>query len=433
VKRHFVLDAVASQKAGKPAGVVSVCSANPFVLEAAMREAKENGTDLLIEATSNQVNQFGGYSGMKPLDFVEFVHGIAVRLNFDSGKIVLGGDHLGPLPWRNESADKAMSKACGLVKACVEAGFEKLHLDASVPCAGESAGEKFDVRTVAERSARLCQIAEAASRNRPEKSFPYYVIGSDVPAAGGTRDSALSVHVTRPAEVQETLHLTERAFFSLGLQSARERVIAAVVQPGVEFNDSEVVEYDRGRARELSRFIESVPNTVYEAHSTDYQKPPALKRMVEDHFCILKVGPWLTFAFREAVFALEMMEREWLSGRKNRTLSDLRLVLEEAMHTDPDHWRPFYRGDEVSQAFLRRYGLSDRIRYYWPVPAVQAALDRLIRNLRENPAPLILLSQFMPDQHKAVRDGRISVDPGEWVLDKISEVLRNYRAAITPS
>jgi D-tagatose-1,6-bisphosphate aldolase subunit GatZ/KbaZ len=243
----------------------------------------------------------------------------------------------------------------------------------------------------------------------------------------------LNVHVTRPEEVQETLHLTERAFFSLGLQSAWERVIAVVVQPGVEFNDSEVVGYDRSRARDLSCFIETVPNMVYEAHSTDYQTPPSLKHMVEDHFCILKVGPWLTFAFREAVFALEMMEREWLSGRKDLMLSDLRFVLEGAMHADPDHWRPFYRGDEFSQALLRRYGLSDRIRYYWPAPAVQAALDHLIRNFRENPVPLFLLSQFLPDQHRAVRDGRLSRDPGEWIADKITEVLRIYQSAVTPS
>ena len=433
MKRHSDLEAVVSQKTGKPAVVVSICSANPFVLEAAMREAKKNGTDLLIEATSNQVNQLGGYSGMKPPDFVEFVHGIAASLSFDSGKIVLGGDHLGPLPWRNESAEKAMLNACGLVKACVEAGFGKLHLDASVPCAGESDGEKLDVLTVAERTARLCQAAEAAFRNRPGKSSPYYIIGSDVPAAGGGRDSALNVHVTRPEEVQETLQLTERAFFSLGLQSAWERVVAVVVQPGVEFNDSEVAGYDRSKARDLSCFIETVPNMVYEAHSTDYQTPPSLKHMVEDHFCILKVGPWLTFAFREAVFALEMMEREWLSGRKDLMLSDLRFVLEGVMHADPGHWLPFYRGDEPSRAFLRRYGLSDRIRYYWPAPAVQAALERLIRNLRENSVPLTLLSQFLPDQHRAVRDGRLSGDPGEWIVDKITEVLRIYGTAVTSS
>jgi len=398
-----------------------------------MREAMQSGADLLVEATSNQVNQFGGYSEMKPSDFVKFVHGIAARVNFSPEKIVLGGDHLGPLPWRNDPAEKALSKACDLMKAFVEAGFGKLHLDASVPCAGESIGEKLNVRTIAERTARLCQAAEAASRNRSGKNLPYYIIGSDVPAAGGSRESALNVCITQLQEVQETLHLTQQVFFSLGLQSAWERVIAVVVQPGVEFSDSEVVEYDRSRARDLSKFIETVPDMGYEVHSTDYQKPQALKHLVEDHFNILKVGPWLTFAFREAVFALEMMEREWLAGRKDLALSDLRSVLDRVMNANPEHWRPFYRGDERSQSFLRRYGLSDRIRYYWPAPAVQAALDRLIRNLREHPIPLSLLSQFLPDQCRAVRDGRLTQDPAAWISDKITDVLRPYRAAVTPS
>jgi len=433
MKRHSILKNMVSSHEGIRAGVFSVCSANPRVLEASMREAMQSGTDLLVEATSNQVNQFGGYSEMKPSDYVQFVRDTAARVNFSPEKIVLGGDHLGPLPWRRDPAEKALSKAGDLVKAFVEAGFGKLHLDASVPCAGESVGEKLDVRIIAERTARLCRAAEAACRNRPGKDFPYYIIGSDVPAAGGSRESALNVCITQSEEVQETIDLTRQAFFSLGLQSAWERVIAVVVQPGVEFSDSEVVEYNRSRARDLSKFIETVPNMGYEVHSTDYQKPLALKQLVEDHFYILKVGPWLTFAFREAVFALEMMEREWLPGGKNMALSGLRSVLEGVMNANPEHWRPFCRGDERSQAFLRRFGLSDRIRYYWPAPAVQAALDRLIRNLREHPVPLSLLSQFLPDQCRAVRDGRLTKDPEAWILDKITDVLRSYRAAVTPS
>jgi D-tagatose-1,6-bisphosphate aldolase subunit GatZ/KbaZ len=385
-----------------------------------------------VEATSNQVNQSGGYSGLTPGDYAAFVHDIASRLNFDSGKIMLGGDHLGPLPWRGESSEKAMSNACGLVKACVEAGFGKLHLDASMTCGDDPADRGLDVRTVAERSARLCKAAEAASLNAARKSFPYYVIGSDVPAAGGARDSGLDVHVTQASDVEETLELTKRAFGRQGLQAAWERVIAVVVQPGVEFSDSGVMEYDRNRATDLSRFIETVPNAVYEAHSTDYQKPHALKRMVEDHFCILKTGPWLTFAFREAVFALECMEKEWLPTKKDTPLSGLRSVLEGVMRANPVHWMPFYRGDEATRAFLRWYGLSDRVRYYWPSPMVQQALDRLLRNLRENPVPLPLLSQFLPDQHRAVREGRLSADPAEWIVDKITEVLGTYRTAITP-
>ena len=45
-------------------GVASVCSAHPWVIEAALTCA-HNGT-VAIEATCNQVNQEGGYTGMTP-------------------------------------------------------------------------------------------------------------------------------------------------------------------------------------------------------------------------------------------------------------------------------------------------------------------------------------------------------------------------------
>lgn len=55
---------VRQHKAGKTNGIYAVCSAHPLVLEAAIRYASANQTPLLIEATSNQVDQFGGYTGM---------------------------------------------------------------------------------------------------------------------------------------------------------------------------------------------------------------------------------------------------------------------------------------------------------------------------------------------------------------------------------
>ncbi len=86
--------------------------------------------------------------------------------------------------------------------------------------------------------------------------------------------------------------------------------MALVVQPGVEFGDEFVHEYQPEPARELVHLIESYPNLVYEAHSTDYQTRQGLRDLVQDHFAILKVGPALTFAFREAIFALVNMENE---------------------------------------------------------------------------------------------------------------------------
>ena len=87
-----------------------------------------------------------------------------------------------------------------------------------------------------------------------------------------------------------------------------------VVQPGVEFGDEFVHDYRAESAQDLVKLIEGYPNLVYEAHSTDYQTRQNLAHLVRDHFAFLKVGPALTFAFREAVFALVHMENELIAA-----------------------------------------------------------------------------------------------------------------------
>jgi D-tagatose-1,6-bisphosphate aldolase subunit GatZ/KbaZ len=53
--------------------------------------------------------------------------------------------------------------------------------------------------------------------------------------------------------------------------------------------------------------------------------------LVEDHFGILKVGPALTFAFREALFSLEYIEQEMLRTKDKEKLSRLQITIENEM------------------------------------------------------------------------------------------------------
>ena len=183
----------------------------------------------------------------------------------------------------------------------------------------------------------------------------------------------------------------QAAFKAEGLESAWERVIALVVQPGVEFGDDFILEYHSGAARHLAHFAETIP-FVYEAHSTDYQTAPILRQLVRDHFAILKVGPALTFAFREAVFALAMLEDE-LIRPENR--SNLIEVVDEAMTRQPEYWQKYYHGNAAALRRQRMFSRSDRIRYYWSDARVQSALARLLQNLREK-TPAAGLAQPVP-------------------------------------
>ncbi len=413
---------VESQQRGESKGIYAVCSAHPAVLQTALG-AVQAGECLLIEATCNQVNQFGGYTGMTPAAFAESIQSLAARQGFPSQRILLGGDHLGPNPWRKEPAQSALDKASQMIAAYASAGFAKLHLDASMACADDG---PLAPEQVAARAADLCLAAEAAQTATP----PVYVIGTEVPPPGGAKEGESALQVTRAADALETIQLFRAAFAARGLEDAWQRVIALVVQPGVEFGDAEIHPYQRSQATDLSRAIQSQPGLVYEAHSTDYQTRAALRQLVEDHFAILKVGPGLTFAYREALFALAHIEQEWLGRDPGVNLSHLLASVEQTMLAEPRDWADYYAGTPAALAYARKYSLSDRIRYYWQREPLRSAVEHLLHNL-EQPGglPLALLSQYLPREYAMVREGRLSNHPTALLRAHVQQVLDDYTAA----
>lgn len=433
---HPLVELIRRHKRTGAGGIYSACSAHPMVLKAVMCQALADQSLVCIEATSNQVDQFGGYTGMKPADFSQFVARLAKEVKLPLDHIILGGDHLGPNAWRGESSGSAMAKAQDLVRAYVTAGFTKIHLDASMPCADDKAeGKEFlPDEVVAERSAQLCAVCEQTARTlRGKRTLPVYVVGTEVPRPGGALDNTETLHATSPRDARHTISITQAAFEKVGLQDAWKRVIALVVQPGVEFSDAAVINYQRKTAARLSRLIESNSQLVYEAHSTDYQTQQHLTEMVQDHFAILKVGPELTFALREALFALAHIEEEMLAVAGIAEPSRLRAVLEKTMCDKPGNWNKHYHGTPAEQAFARKYSYSDRSRYYWPEPQVAAAAQKLIANLHAHRPPLNLLSQYLSEQYRKVREGQLQNDPALLIQDRIQEVARKYAAACANS
>jgi D-tagatose-1,6-bisphosphate aldolase subunit GatZ/KbaZ len=420
-----ILEVIAEHKAGRAVGLYSACSAHPLVIEAALGYARRESGSVLIEATSNQVNQEGGYTGMRPADFSRFVLEIAGRLGVRREQVLLGGDHLGPNCWQDLPAEAAMAKSERLIADYVDAGFRKIHLDCSMSCADDPA--PLTDAVVAGRAARLCAVAERAWQ-RAGGEPPVYVVGTEVPVPGGAQEALTELAVTEPAAATATIDAHFEAYRSAKLQHVWPRVVGLVVQPGVEFDHHKAIDFVSSRAAGLARVVEAQPHLVYEAHSTDYQTPANLRALVQKHFAILKVGPGLTFAMREALWALDAVEREWLGvGQSSR----LRETLQSAMTANPRSWSKYYLSAGRQLAFDQQYSLSDRIRYYWPVPAVEAALERLMAHLDANAPPLTLLSQYLPLQYEAVRAGQLGLRARELVLHAIQHVLQQYAAACT--
>lgn len=404
---------------GKQRGIYSVCSAHPLVIEAALLQALDDGTELLVEATCNQVNQFGGYTGMQPLDFVRFVQSIAARVDFPTERLIFGGDHLGPNPWREKPAVEAMAHACDLLRAYAAAGFRKLHLDASMRCADDVQALSDEV--VAARAATLCEAAEQVA-----PGVAVYVIGTEVPVPGGATEDLSHIQVTSVAAAQYTLDAHHAAFGALGLHSAWERVIALVVQPGVEFDHTQVVDYHPAKANSLSGYQKGQSKLVFEAHSTDYQRPDLLAKLVDDGFAILKVGPGLTYALREALYALELIEGELVEVNER---SGLRTVVDDEMVANPKDWAAYYSGDDAHRARMRVFSYSDRVRYYWGRPNVAKAADLLLENLSKVSIPENLVGQYLPVQYHAYRGGNCGLGARDLLIHNIREAIKPYARA----
>jgi len=415
---HPALKALAkSRRTPTPRGLTSVCSAHPLVIRAAIRRGVATQAPVLIEATCNQVNQDGGYTGMSPADFRGLVLTIALEEGMAADRIILGGDHLGPNPWKNLAPDAAMDKACTMMRAFVEAGFEKLHLDASMGCAGEP--EALEDHIVAERAVRLAAVAEA---HAPDATRLAYIIGTEVPVPGGADHVLDTVTPTSANAARATIEIHRAAFEKAGLSSAFSRVIAAVVQPGVEFGHENVVAYQPDKAAALSAVLNDYDGLVFEAHSTDYQPTEALSALVRDGYPILKVGPGLTFALREALYGLDMIAGELDPAYGDRPLAR---TMDDVMTKDPQYWRGHYRGGEQDVQILRRYSYSDRIRYYWPHTEAQAAIARLTSCLSGKTIPDTLFIQFLP--HLPAGINRACVD--EIVICAVDRILGHYGVA----
>ncbi len=374
---------IAGNRAGQPIGLPCFCTANEHVLRAILAYAARTGFPTVIEATCNQVNQNGGYTGMTPADFMAWLRRMAQEAGVATDQLILGGDHLGPNPWKSEPVDQAMAKAREMVRLYVEAGFTKIHLDASMAC-GREPNPSF--AQIAERAADLCAVAETHAPD-PEKLI--YVIGTEVPVPGGEIEEPDALDVTSVGRFRDTVQTHRDAWSARGLNDAWSRIVSVVTQPGVDFGHTSIYPFVPEKAGPLSGAILAEEGLTFEAHSTDYQATGALADLVKNHFFFIKVGPELTFRFREAVWALASIEQKMGVDKPSR----IREVIVDQMNANPDNWKNYYSGTADELETLKVYSYSDRIRYYWADPEVSAAVSTLLKSFDTRPVPETVLSQ----------------------------------------
>lgn len=407
---------IALNRAGTAVAIPSVCTAHPDALLASLTLAQTLDQPIVVEATSNQVNQDGGYTGLRPADFISFVKDIASRAGVSHDRILFGGDHLGPQAWRKLPAAQALEKAHVMVAEYAAAGFTKIHLDCSEGCAGEPA--QLSDSLTATRSAAL---AATALSHAPDPAKILFVIGTEVPPPGGARaDDHGDIPPTMPQSARATLDAHRQAFTALGLPL--DQIGGLVVQPGVEFSPMDVHHLPLGRDPHLLDALTDWPGVCLEAHSTDYQHAEAYPRLAELGFAFQKVGPALTFAWREALYALDAIRAQngWANGP---TLAD---SMEQVMLAQPEYWQGHSHGATADPRTERHFGLADRIRYYWPVPAAQRAVEGLFADLGDKRLPDPLLSaHFSRAEIASARASHYPL-PRALALARVQTALRPY-------
>lgn len=405
---------ITRNRAGETIAIPSVCTAHPDALEASLTLAETLDQPIVVEATSNQVNQDGGYTGLTPADFISFVKDIAQKSHVTHERILFGGDHLGPQAWRKLPAEQAMEKAHRMVTDYAAAGFTKIHLDCSEGCAGET--PQLPDEITATRSAAL---AATALKHAPNPADLIFVIGTEVPPPGGARtDDHGDIPPTTPDSAKATLDAHRHAFTAAKIPL--DLIGGLVVQPGVEFSPMEVHHLPRARDPHLLDALQDWPQVCLEAHSTDYQHAQAYPRLAQLGFAFQKVGPALTFAWREALYALDTIRAQngWATGP---SLPD---VMEEVMLANPAHWQAHIHGSD--QRLQRHFGLADRIRYYWPDTRAREAVTRLVTDLADKrlPDPL-LLAHFRAEEIATARKSRHPL-PRALALARVQTALRPY-------
>ncbi len=427
--KHPLQEMIDRRRQGETCGIPSYCTANELVLEECLIRAKELGRPVLIEATANQVNQFGGYTGMKPVDFCKKVLAMAKGIGIPESRIILGGDHLGPLTWQDKQSAEAMALSEELVYQYTLAGFTKIHLDTSMKMADDPEG-LLSTETIARRGVRLYQACMKAYdellKIKPNAMRPVFIIGSEVPIPGGAQEAEDSLIVTKPEAFESTVNTYKRMFEEAGIAEGWNDVIAVVIQPGVEFGDKQVFSYRHELAEALCARLAKYPQMVFEGHSTDYQSARCLRNMVEDGIAILKVGPALTYGLREALFALSMMERELVPAGEQAYFIE---TLEQVMTEKPGNWQKHYHGSFRQLGIARKYSYSDRARYYIGEPQVADAQKKLFANLNKYPIPMNMLHQYMPIQYEKVRSGILTLDPKQLAMDGVAQFMAGYEYA----
>ena len=207
----------------KKKALPSFCTSNLDVLKSILIYSKKKKLPCLIESTSNQVNQYGGYTNLKPKQFHKKIFNLAKSINFSKKNLYLGGDHLGPLPWKNEKSKKSLRNSVVLINDYIKANYCKIHLDTSIKCADD---KNIDHVKIFDRTKYL--LKKINLKNKINRIF--LVIGSEVPLSGSNEKGRIKISKINDirSEIDKFKKLLNKLY-------KKQMSFALVIEPGMRY------------------------------------------------------------------------------------------------------------------------------------------------------------------------------------------------------
>ena len=381
------------QDEGTPLTLLAVCPNSDAVLEAAVKIAARTATPMLFATTLNQVDRDGGYTGWTPQEYVKRMKELAEKYDCKS-PLFPCLDHGGP--WlkdahaqANLSLEEAMEEVKLSITACLEAGYDLLHLDPTVDRT-LAQDEPLDIRVVVERTVELMEHAEA-ERKRLGIPTVAYEVGTEEVAGG----------LANIENFERFVELLSRALAERNLRHAWPSFIVGKVG-----TDLHTALFDPEVASKLREVVAPYGSLV-KGHYTDWVENP--EEYPASGMGGANVGPEFTAVEAEALQALCNYEAA-LARSEPLTPSRFFEALTRSV-LDSGRWRKWLQPGEPEEfdklsAERRRWLVTSGARYVWTEPPVVQARCRLYGNLRP-----------------------VMEDPHRWVIERVAASIEHYVSA----
>jgi tagatose-1,6-bisphosphate aldolase non-catalytic subunit AgaZ/GatZ len=372
--------------------LLAVCPNSEAVLEAAVKTAATCRAPMLFAATLNQVDMDGGYTGWTPAAFVRQMNEFARKYHWD-GPLYPCLDHGGP--WLKDrhtldrlSLDETMTLVKGSLEACVQAGYQLIHIDPTVDRILPP-GDAVPLEVVVERTVELMAHTEQYRRRRNLPPVAYEVGTEEV--HGGLVDEA---------RFQHFLHVLKVKLDAKGLGYAWPCFVVAQVG-----TDLHTTFFDPSAAQRLYTTLAPL-GSLAKGHYTDWVENP--EAYPASGMGGANVGPEFTAAEYLALRDLEAQEQAWQVNHPEQERSHFMDRLSQEV-VGSGRWMKWLQPAEKGLAFeelppsRQAWLVQTGSRYIWTAPDVVAARQQLYQNLK------LVLS-----------------DPQGYVVDAIGRVVEGY-------